>query len=101
MPGAHTHHKHEDAVEDESHGTEGLNGGHHVPLEAQGKDNAQGDSKEQDNAERARHLQKRPASTPGAGRIPNAPPQAADPGVAHLCRVKGNFKQGNSVSGGA
>lgn len=29
-----THHKHEHRVEDESHGTEGLYGGHHVPLEA-------------------------------------------------------------------
>lgn len=60
MAGVRTHHEHEHAVEDESHGTEGLNGGHHVPLEAQGEDNAQGNSKEQDNPKRTRHLQKRP-----------------------------------------
>lgn len=51
MAGVRTHHKHEHTVEDESHGTEGLDGGHHVPLEAQGKDNAQGDGEEQDNPE--------------------------------------------------
>lgn len=75
MPSVCTHHEHEHAVEDESHGTEGLNGGHHVPLQAQGKDNAQGHSEEQDNAERARHLHNRPASTPAAGRTPHTTPR--------------------------
>lgn len=53
IPNVHTDHKHEHRVEDESHGTEGLYGSHHVPLEAQWKHNAEGDSKEQDYPETA------------------------------------------------
>jgi len=57
-PIINTHHEHEDGVEDKSHGAERLYGGHHVPLQAQGKHNAQGDGEEQHNAEAARHLQR-------------------------------------------
>lgn len=58
VPSPDTHHEHEHGVEDERHGAEGLDGGHHVPLQAQGKHNAQGDGEEQDYAEAARHLQR-------------------------------------------
>lgn len=57
MHGAH--HKHEDSVEDEGHGTEGLDGGHHVPLQTEREHNAQGHPKEQEHAEGATHLQRK------------------------------------------
>lgn len=36
-----THHEHEHGVEEEGHGAEGLDGGHHVPLQAEWEHDAQ------------------------------------------------------------
>lgn len=51
------HHKHEDSVEEECHGTEGLDGGHHVSLQAEWEDDAQGYCKEQEYTEGPGYLE--------------------------------------------
>lgn len=61
FPSVDTDHEHEDGVEDERHGAEGLDGRHHVPLQAQRQNDAQRDGEEQNDPETARHLQKGPA----------------------------------------
>lgn len=51
------HHKHEDSVEEECHGTEGLDGGHHVSLQAERKHDEQGHREEQEYTESPGHLE--------------------------------------------
>lgn len=53
-----THREHEEGVKYESHGREGLDGGHHVPLQTQREDNEQRHSDQQQHAETEGHLWK-------------------------------------------
>lgn len=52
------HHTHEDGVEEQRHGAEGLDGGHHVPLQAEREHDAQGHCAEQEHAEAVGHLER-------------------------------------------
>lgn len=53
------HREHEEGVEHESHGGEGLDGGHHVPLQTQREDDEQRHGDQQQHAEDARHLERK------------------------------------------
>lgn len=50
------HREHEEGVEHESHRREGLDGGHHVPLQTQREHDEQRHSDQQQHAKTARHL---------------------------------------------
>lgn len=51
-----THREHEESVEDESHGRERLDRGHHVPLQTQREHNEQRHNDEQHHTKAASHL---------------------------------------------
>lgn len=69
-----THHEHEHGVEDEGHGTEGLDGGHHVPLQAEREHDAQGHREEQEHAEGARDLGRAPGIGTGMAQASHPEP---------------------------
>lgn len=50
------HREHEESVEHESHRGEGLDGGHHVPLQTQREDDEQRHGDEQQHAKTEGHL---------------------------------------------
>lgn len=50
------HREHEEGVKHESHGREGLDGGHHVPLQTQREDNEQRHSDQQQHTKSEGHL---------------------------------------------
>ena len=50
------HREHEEGVEQQSHCREGLDGGHHVPLQAQRKDDEQGHGDQQQHTKTEVHL---------------------------------------------
>lgn len=55
--GRHTaHHEHEERIEHERHGGEGLDGRHHVPLQAERQHDEEGDGDQEQHAEASRHL---------------------------------------------
>lgn len=58
MAAVGAHRKHEEGVEDEGHSGEGLDGGHHVPLQTQREHDEQGHGDQQQHAKTAGHLQR-------------------------------------------
>lgn len=50
------HREHEEGVEHECHGGEGLEGGHHVPLQTQRQNDEEGDGDQQHHTETEGHL---------------------------------------------
>ncbi len=54
-----SHRKHEEGVEHESHSGEGLDGGHHVPLQTQREDDEERHSDQQQHAKTEGHLKRR------------------------------------------